>query len=54
MMGYGKYYGYVSYGYIGYGYGSERYISNYFDVAVKRKKRFGGLVKRLKGLVGKK
>jgi len=37
MMGYGKYYGYVSYGYIGYGYGSERYISNYFDVAVKKK-----------------
>jgi capsular exopolysaccharide synthesis family protein len=36
-LGYGKYYGYVSYGYIGYGYGSERYISNYFDVGVKRK-----------------
>jgi Mrp family chromosome partitioning ATPase len=37
MMGYGKYYGYVSYGYIGYGYGSERYISNYFDVGGKKK-----------------
>jgi len=54
MMGYGKYYGYVSYGYIGYGYGSERYISNYFDVALKRKKRFSGLLKVLRRLVGKK
>ena len=36
-LGYGKYYGYVSYGYIGYGYGSERYISNYFDVGLKKK-----------------
>jgi hypothetical protein len=54
MMGYGKYYGYVSYGYVGYGYGSERNISNYFDISVKKKKLFGGLLKKLKGLVGKK
>ena len=48
MMGYGKYYGYVSYGYIGYGYGSERYISNYFDVAVKKK----SLWKKIRKVVG--
>jgi hypothetical protein len=48
MMGYGKYYGYVSYGYIGYGYGSERYISNYFDVAVKKR----SLWKKIRKAVG--
>jgi len=48
MMGYGKYYGYVSYGYIGYGYGSERYISSYFDVAVKKR----SLWKRMRRAVG--
>ncbi|MCE2848261.1 MAG: polysaccharide biosynthesis tyrosine autokinase [Chitinophagaceae bacterium] len=48
MMGYGKYYGYVSYGYIGYGYGSERYISNYFDVGVKKK----SLWKKIRRAVG--
>ncbi|MCF8214995.1 MAG: polysaccharide biosynthesis tyrosine autokinase [Chitinophagaceae bacterium] len=48
MMGYGKYYGYVSYGYIGYGYGSERYISNYFDVAVKKR----SLWKRIRRAIG--
>jgi len=48
MMGYGKYYGNVSYGYVGYGYGSERYISNYFDVAVKKK----SLWKRMRRAIG--
>jgi tyrosine-protein kinase Etk/Wzc len=48
MMGYGKYYGYVSYGYIGYGYGSERYISNYFDVGVKKR----SLWKKIRRAVG--
>ena len=48
MMGYGKYYGYVSYGYIGYGYGSERYISNYFDVSVKKR----SLWKKIRRAVG--
>ena len=38
-LGYGKYYGYVSYGYVGYGYGSEKNISNYFDVGVKKRRR---------------
>ena len=38
-LGYGKYYGYVGYGYVGYGYGSEKNISNYFDVGVKKRRR---------------
>ena len=48
LMGYGKYYGYVSYGYIGYGYGSERNISNYFDVSVKKRR----LWKRIRRAIG--